>query len=494
MPQSPLTGNRFLITTYKFGGESNFAKLVPLKNDSAPENSLEYWWNSRPSHRYGIQSSPNELVFDEATVLAALANKLGTTPDYALHPNYNGIMPVWAAGDLAIVPSCGVMEDPLPDDLRLIPNYQNLYRYPMGIGAHNQFQRHHIYMNGRGEQSSAGWIGKVMDAAASTNELSTGLSGLHTLVIRPATPHFEMHKGNTVIPFTIPRLGPSGPSSGTAGISVALSMPVSAVEANVRTKLLEAINLAADPASVRHSLWKNAVTSAVQGSSVFAPVQSTLVGGGGPLYAVDASFGQITDKGWWYSMFHRLARIVEVAITLKSGSDPIRMALGASIGDYDTHGSEKERFEGNITYTSLAQQYGDGLAAFRTAMIAIGAWDDCVITDPTDFGRTLWTQGGLGTDHAWAYTMFIAGGLVRGQGKDGSTGLLGPYPPIISTVIDGTRNGTRDWNKGGIMYPYRSLEEVYDQILDWFGMTTTERNAIMPNRTRFSNFIDVLDI
>lgn len=486
MPQSPLTGNRFLITAYKPGGESNFAKLVPLRNDASPNNQLRRWWDARPAHRYGENSG----VFDETIVKAALVNKLGTTPDYALHPYYTGAKTVWDTGDLAIVPHCGVLEEPLPDRVVDIPGYRDLYKYPKGIGAHDSFQTHHTFMNGTLAQSSAGWIGKVMDAVSSTNELATSLANLHTLLIRPAVPHYQMHKGDVVVPFTIPRLGPRGPTSAANGIQVALTLPVSAAEANLRTKLLEAVALAADPVSVRHRRWKSAVDTAFAGASLLNPVQLVHPGAGAPTFDVDAAFGQISDGGWWYSMFHRTARIIETAVDLNAGALPIRMAIGLSIGDYDTHGDEQIRFEGGGAFTSLAQQYGDGLVAFRNAMIALGVWDDCVVTDPTDFGRTLWTQGGLGTDHAWAYAMFIAGGLVRGAGKDGSTGLLGPFPDVISTDI----SGTRDWNRGGIMYPYRSLEEVYDQILDWFGLTVAERNAIMVNRTRFSNFCDVLDI
>jgi uncharacterized protein (DUF1501 family) len=486
MPQSPLTGNRFLVTTYKFGGEENFAKLVPLRNDASPNNQLQRWWDARPAHRYG----ENGGVFDEAIVKAALANKLGTTPDYALHPNYAGIMPVWAAGDLGIIPSVGVLNEPLPDRVTDIPNYRTAFDFPLGVGAHDLFQIHHTFLNGDMIQSSSGWIGKVMDAVSSTGELSTSLSGLHTVVIAPATPHFMMHKGDAVVPFTLPRNGPAGPSGPSSGISVAMVMPVAT--ATVRDKLLEAIALAADPTNVRHQVWQRAVNAAATGGSIFNTIQTTIPGAGGPLYAVDAAFGQVTDRGWWYSMFHRTARIIETAITLNAGALPIRMAIGLSIGDYDTHGASKVRFEGNATYTSLATEYGNGLAAFRTAMgpSYLNCWNDVVVTDPTDFGRTLWTNGGSGTDHAWAYAMFVAGGLVRGQGKDGSTGLLGPFPDVIST--DGS--GTRDINLGGTMYPYRSLEETYDQILDWFGLTLAERNAIMVNRTRFSNFVDVLDI
>jgi uncharacterized protein (DUF1501 family) len=490
MPQSPLTGNRFLVTTYKFGGESLFAKLVPLGTTNAPTRSqLEEWWQNRPAHRYG----ENAGVYSQAVVLAALANKLGTSPDFALHPNYSGLIGAgkpWTEGDLAIVPHCGVLEEPLPDRLTDIPDYRTAYRLPLGVGAHDAFQEHHINMNGTLDKRSAGWIGQVMDTVSSTNELATSFSNLHTIVINPNVPHYQMHRGDVISPFTLPRFGPAGPSGSSAGLQVAMTMHVTATSVNVRNKLAEAISLAASPTSPRHQRWKSAFQTALDGSNLLNPVQITIPGAGGPLYGVDAAFGQVTDKGWWYSMFHRIARVIEAAVDANAGALPIRMAIAASIGDYDTHGSEKVRFEGDGTYTSLAQQYGDGLAAFRNAMIAIGVWDDVVVTDPTDFGRTLWTQGGAGTDHAWAYAMFIAGGKVRGAGVDGSTGILGPWPAAIS--VNGT--GTRDINLGGIMYPYRSLEEVYDQILDWFGLTVAERNTIMVNRTRFSNFCDVLDI
>lgn len=484
-----LTGNRFLITTYKNGGESNYAKLVPLRNDAAPNNHLERWWTARPAHRYG----ENAGVFDATVVrnhFTTAGTRLNTAPhDFALHPNYNLIMPVWAAGDLAIVPHCGVLAEPLPDFLTDIPNYRSIYEYPRGVGAHDIQQILHAFMNANMAQSSAGWIGRVMDLLFGTGVLSTHPAGMNTIVIAPSVPHYAMHKGDDVIPYTLPRLGARGPSSGGAGITVTLTWPNAGSLNNLRTKALEAISLAANPDSVRHQIWLKAVTSAVNGGDVFQPIQATNVGGGAPTYTVDAHFGQVSDGSWWKSMFHRIARTIEATLNANAGAAPIRMALAASVGDYDTHGNEKARFEGTGGNTSLVSEYGEGLKCLRDAMMALGCWNDCVVTDPSDFGRNLWTQGGLGTDHAWAYAMFIAGGLVRGAGKDGSTGIIGPYPDIIS--ID--RTGTRDWQVGGIEYPYRSLEEVYDPILEWMGLTVAERNAVMVNRTRFSNFVDVLN-
>lgn len=493
MPTLPVTGNRFLVTTYKVGGESMFAKLIPLRNDAGPNNQLERWWNARPAHRYGENSG----VFNATVVrnhFISAGTRLATTPhEYALHPNYNTIMPVWAAGDLAIVPHCGVLEEPLPDRVTDIPGYQTSYRYPSGIGAHDKFQQHHTFMNGRNEQYSYGWLGKVMDMMASSGVLSVGLSGQHTLILNPGVPGYAMGKGDTVVPYTLPRTGPTGPTSGLTGVPVSLNGPLNAAtDANLRAKALEAVQLAAVPGSVRHALWLQAFQAAVAGGAAFNPVQTTVVGAGGPTYVVDAFFGQISNSVWWKSVFHRIARTIEIALSTAGGA-PIRMSImGAPTADYDTHNLEKDRFEGNAPYTSLASEFGEGVECLRQACgpTGLNCWNDVVVTDPTDFGRTLWTQGGDGTDHAWAYAMFIAGGLVRGAGKDGSNGLLGPYPDEISV----TGSGTRDWNVAGIMYPYRSLEEVYDQILQWFGLTVDERNIVMPNRTRFSNFVDALNI
>lgn len=84
--------------------------------------------------------------------------------------------------------------------------------------------------------------------------------------------------------------------------------------------------------------------------------------------------------------------------------------------------------------------------------------------------------------------MFIAGGKVRGLGKNGSTGFLGSYPSTIA--VDGT--GSRDWTLGGITVPSTSLEQVYDSILEWYGLTVADRNAAMVNRPNFSTFLNVM--
>jgi uncharacterized protein (DUF1501 family) len=489
MPQSPLTGNKFLITTYKFGGESNFAKFVPMKNDAFPENSLEKWWTARPGHRYG----ENGGVFDATVVRNAFTTagtRLGTTPDYALHPSYAPVMPIWTAGDLAIAPCVGVLAEPLPDFITTIPNYRNIYQYPAGIAAHDRFQVHQTYFTTNMQQFSRGWIGQVMDRIAEDVSLFSGAP--KSAVINPRVPGYALHLGNDVVPFTLPANGPSGVAGGSAGLTVLMEHRIGGTfSSNLRSLIAQAV--AVERTSVRHQLYQGSFKAAIDGGAFFNPMQTTVVGAGGPLYAVDSFFDPIdsNQRSRWKGMFHRIARIIEATRSANGGAAPIRMALGASAGDWDTHASEKARFESDTAngWTGVIG-YAQGLAAFKLAMEHIGAWDECVVTDPTDFGRTLWTNSADGTDHAWAYCMFIAGGLVRGAGKDGSTGLLSPYPAIISTDL----SGTRAYNIGGNMAPTHSMEEVYDQILNWFGLTVAERNLVMPNRTRFSNFLDVLDI
>lgn len=564
MPTTPVTGRKFLITTYKSGGESNFAKLVPLSTTTMPNapggypkeppnadrsaydsaSQLETWWRNRPAHRYpsatlGHAQDPN--TYSATNIAACLTNTrlnnavtADVPTEFALHPRYQPIMEVWTNGDLAIVPHCGAMIEPLPDFVRAVPNYGTVYQYPKGIGAHDTFQIHHTFMNGTMTQSSAGWVGRVMDKFADSG-LSSYLFGLHTVVINPAQPHYIMHIGDTIVPFTLPGRGPVGsivntwpPGTGGgavdvsggargSGTPVALSRPRGTVtgqgseeqySANIVSRVAEAIVLAADPDSVRHTIWKNAFLKAKDGSTTMNPVQTkALAAAITSTFQVDQFFDAIGfaagaqgfngsagtnmnvgGDGFWKSMFHRIARMIELALRDTSGA-PIRMAFSAAVGDYDTHGQERNRFEG-VNTPSLVWEYAEGVRCLRNACIHLGCWNDVVLTDLSDFGRTLWTQGGEGTDHAWAAAMFIAGGKVRGKNKDGSTGILGKWPARIST--DGT--GTRDWTAAGIMYPYHSHEQVYDDILEWFGLTVAERNEVMVHRPNFvsEGFLNVL--
>lgn len=455
MPDSALTGFRMLVTTYKFGGESNFAKFIPL-TDTPPHNRHTTWFNARPAHRY----TPAQL----------LATRLGTVSpgaDFALHPDYVSLIPMWNAGDLAIVPNCGVLIDPIPT----LPPAANI-RIPSGVGAHDTFQDHHSKMTGAMEPLPRGWLGAVSDLAS---PFVGNPTASRTAIFNSSTPVDFMGLGSSTVPFALSGAGVGVVMQGTGGGN--------ASDIEIRNRIAAAV--AVPRSAVRQQVYQNAFAATIAGTNFYNPIQTTAFDGTPPAtYLVDQDFaGAQPSAQNWRSIFWRIARLAEDAIGNRNGGTPTRMNVLANLPDYDTHGGEQSRF------VALAIDYGTGLRDFRAAMIRLGIWQQVVVTDPSDFGRTLWTNGGDGTDHAWGYAMFIAGGAVRGVGRAGSNGFLGPaFPVRIST--DGS--GTRDWSNAGLLTPDVSLEEVYDDILAWYGMNLADRQIIMPNRGNFSNFLDVM--
>lgn len=443
MPDGQLTGFRALITCYKVGGESNFAKLVPI---TEPRYSI--WWSARPDHRH---------------TLAELA-PTALNAELALHPAYLPLIPTWNAGDLAIVPMAGILGDPLP----VLPPPPGT-RVPAGIQAHDAFQFHHQYLTSDYTPRPAGWAGVVSDLASpfvGKPDVTRSLS------VNAQEPIRTMIAGTETTAFALP---------GNYPTPVALLGFDGATFSNItRTRIAQAI--AAARSAPRHQLYQRVFASTLAGSDFFNPPQTAAHNTGG--YAVDASFATPVPTGSnWRSGFWRLARIIEDAIENNRGGLPTRLNVVMSYGDWDTHFQEASR------YNTLAGDYAAGLRDFRAAMIALGIWNDVLVWDPTDFGRTLWTNGGRGTDHAWAYPLTFCGGLVRGLNRDGSNGFLGaPLPATIS--IDGT--GPRDWTTGGIMAPLNSIEECLDDVLAWYGMNLADRQQVMPQRGRFATMLNTV--
>lgn len=458
MPAGNLNGFKLLVNAYKPGGESRFAKFVPITN---PRYTT--WFNNRPAHRYTL----GELA---ATTVSS---------EFALHPDYLPLMTMWSAGDLAIVQDCGVLTDPQPD-----MNFTGK-RIPLGNGAHDSFQQHHQGMTTDLAPTTRGWLGAVSDLCSSF----VGNPGAaRTLTINSQVPISFMGQGSDTTPFVLP--GAHGPS---VNLTTSLS---GGFDALIRARILAAMNV--PRTATRHLAWQKAFLATINGTTFWNPIQTTGHTGGSAPYTVDADFvSPIPSGDNWRSAFWRVARMAEDAITGRSlpfdpqngrnGGLGTRMSVLMSYGDYDTHGSENGVAPSN-RFTIITADYAAGLRDFRAAMIRLGIWNDVVVCDPTDFGRTLNTNGGNGTDHAWGYEMFIAGGKVRGLGKNGSTGFLGSYPSTIA--VDGT--GSRDWTLGGITVPSTSLEQVYDSILEWYGLTVADRNAAMVNRPNFSTFLNVM--
>jgi uncharacterized protein (DUF1501 family) len=83
-------------------------------------------------------------------------------------------------------------------------------------------------------------------------------------------------------------------------------------------------------------------------------------------------------------------------------------AIVLSLGSFDTHQAQLGM------HANLLKQLGEGLAALRTSLMEIGAWDRTMVMTFSEFGRRAKANQSNGTDHGTAAAHFLMGGAVRG--------------------------------------------------------------------------------
>jgi uncharacterized protein (DUF1501 family) len=104
--------------------------------------------------------------------------------------------------------------------------------------------------------------------------------------------------------------------------------------------------------------------------------------------------------------------------------------LNGSSGDHwDTHGNNFVRLK-----RDLLPPFDRAVSALLTDLEERGRLDETLVVLLTDFGRTPRVNGGAGRDHyPNAYSIFLAGGGIRGGQVYGSSDNLGAFPRDLPT-------------------------------------------------------------
>ena len=204
--------------------------------------------------------------------------------------------------------------------------------------------------------------------------------------------------------------------------------------------------------------------------------------GGYALHANDP-LKYVVDTGA-YGLFNNL----KAAALVLNKTDAI--VAGTEFGGFDTHSNQ-----GSVTgaHANLQRRIGWAIYALRkyfTQYADKAAWDDLVVVTLSEFGRTTVQNSDLGTDHAEAGVMFVAGGGVKGYGAGNSSGVFGcsqsdtvpwvPGPANQTGGVDGSMFGVSDrYLKRA--YDYRSV--LGKLIRDHLGATQNQLNRIIPGYT-----------
>ncbi|MGB3456585.1 MAG: DUF1501 domain-containing protein, partial [Litorimonas sp.] len=142
-----------------------------------------------------------------------------------------------------------------------------------------------------------------------------------------------------------------------------------------------------------------------------------------------------------------------------------RQLFYADTGGFDTHNNQPG------VMSRLLGDIAQSVAAFRDALISLGAWNDVTVFTMSDFGRTL-TDNGDGTDHGWGSHQFVFGGAVRG-GR-----VYGELPELDPASERFTRSRAR-------LIPSVSVDQYAATLGRWFGLDRTELGRVLPNLDRF---------
>lgn len=119
----------------------------------------------------------------------------------------------------------------------------------------------------------------------------------------------------------------------------------------------------------------------------------------------------------------------------------------------------------------------DALYEFNNSLKEIGANKNTLTFTSSDFGRSL-TSNGNGTDHAWGGNSIIMGDSIK-------TGeIFGEYPSLeLDSQLD---------IGGGVLIPTTSTDELYANILKWYGIKDKSIHNILPNLKNFGNKLNIL--
>lgn len=166
-------------------------------------------------------------------------------------------------------------------------------------------------------------------------------------------------------------------------------------------------------------------------------------------------------EDWFQAQLRAAARVI-------LAREPLglrRQTVFVSFGGWDHHDELLDTQAPMLTVLSR------GLSGFQRALEALGLSDSVVTFTASDFGRTL-RSNGRGTDHAWGGNQLVMGGPVRG-GR-----IYGSFP---SLALD----GPNDVGQGGRMLPTTAVDELFGDLLYWFGVSAGDYDYVLPNARNF---------
>jgi uncharacterized protein (DUF1501 family) len=379
--------------------------------------------------QYGVyQSQRPGLAYAQSALSATALTPSIPLPNgaqYALAPELAKLLPLFNAGNLAVLLNTGTLVQPTTK-----AQYQaQSVRLPPKLLSHNDQQSY--WQASSPEGAASGWGGRIGDLLEAGN-------GTSTLTCINVAGNAVFLTGQAAVQYSVTPAGP--------------------IALNARSSL--------------------------QGSTAAAALLQALISGGGN-HEFEAALGGIGTRALnlYGQVSTALAQAPVTTTVFPAAADP-QSSLGAqlqlvaklisfssqlgakrqvffvSTSRYDTH-------DGLVTlHPTLLTNLADALRAFYDTTVELGVASQVTTFTASDFGRAL-TANNDGTDHGWGSMHFVLGGAVKG----------GRYFGLNPTLANG---GPDDIGQGRLI-PTLSVDQYAATLASWFGVATSDLATVVPN-------------
>jgi uncharacterized protein (DUF1501 family) len=368
------------------------------------------------------------------TILAVPRAQLLSIPNadtggrqWAFHPNFAEMQPLFNQKKLAIVANTGPLLAPTTRDqfrARTVP-------LPPQLFSHSD-QVTHWQTSWPDQVAKTGWGGRLADVINSFNSgaqlsMSISLAGANVFQI-----------GSEVFPYSV---------SPTGAISL---WYYNEAWSNPETLVTKAM-LDASYGNLFEKSYSQIFKRSIENSQ-----KLTRVLAGAP--AINTVFPEKVRLAEQLKMVAKL-------ISVRGALGVRRQVFFVEAHGFDTHGEQP------VTHANLLREVSQSLGAFYQATVELGVANNVTTFTESEFGRT-YKSNGKGSDHGWGNHQFVMGGAVKGG-------------QIYGTMPIQRINGPDDTSDGRWI-PTLSIDEYAGTLAQWFGVLSTDLPQILPNIGRFN--------
>ena len=432
-----------LVCVFLYGGNDGNNTIVPTD-----------------ATRHGQYAAIRKGLALPRTSLVGLAGS-----DYGLHPSLAALQPLWAAGRMAPVFNVGPLYQPVSKtELRAAGAGSPLV--PDNLFSHSDQQL--LWESSQTKATErTGWGGRACETLATAMPVIS-LAG---------NPRFGI--GPLKVPLVLPEPGEDFGAMTLRDADIA-DWPVLA-QRRAAVEALYAAGQDSDLAEAFARQQREAFEVSARLGDLIKHEPGASGAGASSYAAIDAAFASLWSASAGNFTSRLAAQLYQAAKLIASNAtvQGNRQIYFAQMDGFDTHGNQ---IAGNALtgeHADLLKQLGDSLAAFHTALDALGLAGQVTTFTQSDFGRTLLPNNSSGSDHGWGNHHLVMGGAVRG----GTT--YGRYPELALGGPDDI--GVDAWERQGRWIPSTGVDQYAATLLGWFGASAPQLGAILPNLSRYGS-------